>query len=308
MKIAVLSTQAEQLALNNIAPFMGENSKFFLASQIEKIAEYNADVLYLGGMYVTEFSDWQLYRAIIGDHKKVIVHWYGSDVLQAKFFHERGERELFEWLKSDKFVHVSPNGPIKGEIESELGIPTTEPLNVPAEKVYGDIPLPEEFKFGVYLPPGRMDFFNLKLMSEALSKFDHPPVTFYHWLPLLEKIDFEGPHRLAYGLSRPEYEKVLAESSCLIRMPFHDANSISAAEFLMSGRPVVSNNDYPMWPKMLNEQMDVDQIADVFKAAVETPPIVPENVRNFYRSAYDPAKFKERLADRVREKWAGFSW
>lgn len=153
-----------------------------------------------------------------------------------------------------------------------------------------------------------MDFFNLKLMDQSMERAGYPPMTFYHWLPLLEKIEYEGQRKLAYGLSREEYEQVLAESSCLIRMPFHDANSISAAEFLMSGRPVISNHDYPMWPKLLNESMSIDEIAEVFKSAMEKPIEVPQAVREFYRSAYDPKKFKERLADRVREKWDGFSW
>lgn len=307
MKIAVTSTQAEQLALNNVTPAL-PGAKFFSSSQIEDIAEYNPDVLYLGGMFIAEYSDWQLYRAIIGDAKRVIVHWYGSDVLQLQFFKDRGEKEVLEWLKQDRFFHVSPSEAIREELYDKLGIEASHPLNVPAEKVMGNIPLPEEFTLASYLPPGRKEFFNYQMIEQAMKNLPETKMVFYHWLPLFEKIEYEGRHVLRYGLSRDEYEKLISESSCLLRIPYHDANSISAAEFLMSGRPVISNHDLPHWPKMVDETMTPDQIAEVVKSVQDNGKEVPEETRQFYRDLFDPGKFKERLEYRIKARWPEFSW
>lgn len=300
MRVAVTSSAAEQLASANIAGSTGW--KFFPPSHIEEIASFNPDVIYLGGVYIGNYSDWQGYRAILGDARRVIMHWYGSDVVQVGQFHREGSTGILEWLKSDRFLHIAPSGPLRQELVETLGIETGEPINVPAEKVFGDIPLPSGFVIGCYMPPQRQKFFNLKVIDKALSPRDDLRIVFYHWLPLMEKLEYRGKNgEYRFGLSREEYEKTLADCSCLLRIPAHDADSISAAEFLMSGRPVVSNHDLPMWPRLVSEQMEAPALAEAVIMAKDIP--VSATVREFYRDRWDPAKFKARLVERCKTKW-----
>jgi hypothetical protein len=236
----------------------------------------------------------------------VILHWYGSDVIQICELYRQGSKGILEWLKGDRFLHISPSAPLREEMKEALGIETGEPLNVPAEKVIGDIPLPGKFVIACYMPPHsqRQKFFNIKIVEQSLADRSDLEVMFYHWLPLMEKLEYKGLNATyRYGLSREEYERVLAEASCLLRIPAHDADSISAAEFLMSGRPVVSNRDLPMWPRMVNEQMEPKQVADAIVAALHIP--VPQKIREFYRDKWNPELFKARLQERCQAKWPG---
>jgi len=303
MKVAVVSTQGEQSSLNNVAKPNGW--RYFYASQAEDLAEYRPDVLFLGGCFISEYSDWQLYRSLIGEIPKVIVQWMGVDVWQISRFFDVGERNVMEWLKSDRFAHIPPSDNSKKELSEWVGIESSEPLNIPAEKILTEVPKPSDFVVGSYLPPGRQKFFNIDMQQRSVPKTD-AKVIFYHWLPPMEKVIYEGHHELRYALSREEYEKTIADCSCLLRIPVRDVNSISAAEFLMSGRPVISNNDLPLWPRMLNEEMDAEAVTAVIKKVAEDGH-VPAHVQEFYRNQYDPAKYVARLVERCQYKWKGFS-
>lgn len=305
MKVAVTSTAASQLALNNVSvPCEWE---FFNVNEYVRLAEYNPDALYIGGWFVANYANWQLYRALIGDIKKVIVHWYGSDVLIAKQFHDRGQRKMFEELATDRFVNIPPNDKIKAELKEWISLDTTDPLNVPAETTYVEMPKPEQFTIGIYMPCERLDFFNFMPICDALPGTDYR-VIFYHWLPMTQDLKKEyaerhlGNAEFRYGLSREQYRKTIEDCSCLLRIPFHDAYSISLAEFLMAGRPVVSQHDAPEWPSLIQGELSKESVLAALKW-VEENPDVPKTVQDYYRDRWSPDKFKSRLLNRVNSQW-----
>lgn len=302
-RVACVSTMAHQLALNNVAIPCGW--KYFDDINYVGVAEYNPDVLYVGGWFVSEYSDLALHNSLLGDIPKVIVHWYGSDVLMCRQWKQMGERHMFEWLKDSRFVHVPPSEPIRREIEEWLGLSTTEPLNVPAERVFDRMDKPEEFFIGCYMPPNRQDFFRMPILRGALPKVKDANVVLYHFLPPIPEILYSEQCEKHFAISREEYEAIVARMSCLVRIPHHDANSISAAEFLMAGRPVISDRDLPQWPAWIKGQVDEKKVIRAINQA-RRDGFVPPEVSAFYRDLYDPGKFKDRLEARCQERWGDF--
>lgn len=309
MKVLATSMSASQLTKNNVAvncdwPFMHVN-------EYPKAAQFDPDVVYVGGFYVGHYANWQVYRAVIGDAKKVIVHWYGSDTLACKSFYDRGQRALFQELNSDRYVNVPCNDKIAGELKDWFGLEITEPLNVPAETVYLEMPKPLQFKIGVYMPCQRLDFFNAPLICEALAPLEYQTI-FYHWLPMTEDLPkifghhYGGWGDYRYALSREEYRKTIEDCSCLVRVPVHDAYSISTAEFLMAGRPVVSQMDTPLWPSLIEGDMTPVSLREAVLKAKDLA--VPKEVQMHYRDSWSPDLFKNRLLDRVHQKWPEFQW
>lgn len=322
MKVACFSLSGEQLTLNNVA--IPNGWRFFEHMDVRGIAEYEPDVVYVGGWFASNYIDWQIYKSMIGRCPKVIVQWFGSDVLSCKGFYDQGQREMFRQLSSDRYVNIPPTDIIKGEIETWLELETTEPLNVPAEEVFrpedwAGRPKPTKPQVAVYMPAGRQDFFRLPLIKQVVDKMPDVRFLFYHWIPEILKVEVRtgpnptdkwspDPSDMLYGTTREDYHNVLGDSTCSLRIPIHDAHSITGAEFLMSGKPLISDRDMPRYPRQVRgKDITVDAVVRAIRRAIEHPE-VDAAVSDYYRDRWDPSKYAERVAERCRTKWEGFEF
>lgn len=304
MKVACTSVGGQQLALNNVALPYGW--KYFEPYDYVEMAAYAPDVLWLGGFPCRSHTEWQLHRVIVGEIPNVILQWFGSDILACRQFKERGEDAIFDWLNTDRFVHVPPSDEADIEIETLLGVKTCgKAMDVPAQKIRPILPPNEDFKIGVYMPPHRMPFYHFKEISKAMGEMPKIKAIYYHWLPQIAEIKPDGRSELRYGQTQEQYEKTLADCSCLLRVPQHDAVSISAAEFLMSGKPVISNQNLPHWKTLVKGDVTAEKIVKAIKKTQRNG-TVPIETSDYYRDRYDPAKYKERLEEAARTKWPGF--
>lgn len=306
MRVAVVSHQAEQLALNNVA--IPNGWQYFHATAAEDLYVYNPDFLYVHGCFIHDYGDWRLYQQLVGETKKVAIRFTGTDSLNVRGFVDRGCRAIVDWLNQDRFLIIPPSDKVADELK-EIGVKVAKPLNTPAQRVFDPLPRPRGFVIGVYMPPHRQDFFNIPKVKQILYKLKDAKywTIFYHFFPLMHEFTFDGPHEMRFGLKREEYEKTIKDCSCLIRMPVHDANSISTAEFLMADRPVISINDFPHWPAMVNKQMSDEEIGEVIMAQKDAPP-VSAKAQEYCRTMYDPTKWADRLEKRCRQKWPGFKF
>lgn len=320
MKVACFSVSGEQLTQNNVAAPNGW--RFFEHLDWIGMAQFEPDVVYIGGWFAANYGDWQVYKAMMGRAKKVIVQWFGSDVLTAKGFYDMGQREMFRQLNSDRFINIPPSEIIKHEIEEWLEVETTAVLNVPAEEVFtpGDwegYQMLDKPQVAIYMPPGRQDFFRLGLIKEAIPKIK-ADCLFYHWLPEMEPIKVQtGPNpedvwkpdekHTSFSTTRERYREIIGQSACALRIPVHDANSITGAEFLMSGKPFVSDRDMPKYPRLIRGKVTPDRIARVVNKAIAHG-TVDKSVQDFYRDQWNPLKYRARLEERCRTKWEGFSF
>ena len=306
MRVAVVSHQAEQLALNNVA--IPNGWKYFHATAAEDLYVYNPDFLYVHGCFIHDYGDWQLYRQLVGEAPKVVIRFAGTDSLNVSGFVEKGCTAIVDWLNQDRFLIIPPSEKVAEELKA-IGVNVVKPLNTPAQRLFEPLLKPKKFTVGVYMPPHRQDFFNIPKLKQALYtlKDKSYQCIFYHFFPLMADFTFDGPHALRFGLTREQYEKTIGDCSCLVRMPVHDANSISTAEFLMADRPVVSINDFPHWPAMVNKDMTDKEIGELILAQKDAKP-VSSKAQEYCRTMYDPTRWRDRLEKRCRGKWEGFKF
>lgn len=145
----------------------------------------------------------------------------------------------------------------------------------------------------------------MSVIRDAIPLTRKTGIVFYNWLPPTQEIEYQATCQKRYALSPAEYDQVIADTSCLLRIPIHDAYSISAAEYLMSGRPVVSDRDLPHWPAWIKGKLTNKKVAAALTEARHDGD-VPEDTVKFYQDMYDPALFKGRLEERCRQRWKGF--
>lgn len=303
MKIAAVSLGCEQLARRNVAaPNRVNGWEYFNSLDYAGLAEYNADILWIGGAFINDYDQWSRYRSVFGSHKRIVIQWVGSDTLMCKKFWDVGQRTLFGQLHSERFLHIPASEGLKKELKDWFAIESTDPMDIPAEKVFQELPKPEQYTVGFYLPPDRADFYNYDVMEKLTQKYPDRDyrVIFYHWLPLFHELKLAGPWGTRFALSREQYEQVIADCSCLVRIPKHDAVSISAGEFLSAGRPFISHHDIPLWPARLKE-VTPEAVHEAIMASMNTK--VTQKVQKFYRDAYDPNKYHDRVMARCQAQW-----
>jgi len=127
---------------------------------------------------------------------------------------------------------------------------------------------------------------------------------FYHWLfksPDMLNVPIEPNIEYRYACNREEYEQVIKDSACLLRIPTTEGMSGGAAEFLMANRPVLSCHDMPKYPAILKpNDLTVDAIKEVLSTISYE---VPEETRAHLTNLFDMDKFRGRLNARIAPKW-----
>jgi hypothetical protein len=317
VRVAVTSIASENLAKYNIAKPAGW--KFFMMEDRVRINVWNPDVVLCVGWFCDGWGDKQAHVSNFGDTRKIIIQWIGTDILILKKAYEAGHKSILEWLKSDRFLHVAPTRDAIQEMEW-TGLKFYGPIDVPAQELIDPQPMPEKIRLAVYLPPDRQHFYGIDLLKDVLPKFRECDIVFYHWLPLNGKVQYEKRREEHFALNHEEYvEKILKGCSALIRVPVHDAGSISIGEFLMAGKPVVTNQNLPKWPhstgalyyeergdfKTMNGaqaklEKGIREIVDLLKNSSEP---VPEKTRQYYRDMYDPKLYVKKLSEYAQDHW-----
>lgn len=319
MKVAVTTVVCENLAKHNVAKPNGWT--FFTLQDRVRINEWNPDMVVCLGWFCRSWAEWAAHKATFGDTRKIIIQWVGTDILVVKEAYEKGHKAILEWLKSDRFLHVAPTKEAVQELEW-TGLKMYGPIDVPAEKIIEPQPMPDKIRLAIYIPPDHQDFYGIKLISEVLPTFKKEiEVVFYHWLPATHKIRYGHRCETHYALSREEYEeKILKGCSALVRIPVHDAGSISVGEFFMAGKPVITNQNLPHWSHGVKGNLyiedkgdfkltksagikfrkEVQEILDLLKNAKEP---VPQKTMDHYRRVYDPATYAATLSEYTQDQW-----
>ena len=303
MRIAVLSTEAEQIADRNIARTQGW--PFFDEHDEDGLRAYDPEMVILLGWYVNDLQRMWKYRWMIAEVPKVVVLWAGSDILQCYDFLQAGAKQMFKDLKTDRFCHVPEHEWMKDELKKLFDLDSTDPLVSPVPKVFDKMPTPEEFTASIYSPMTRSDFYNLPMIGEALDGSDIPSI-WYHFAFEYAPVPYKKKCDRRFAITRDEYEKVIADSSCAVRIPIHDGLSIGAAEFLMAGRPVVTCHDMPRYPKLIKGELTAEKVLNAI-TRIKNGEFVSDTVQQFYRDLFDPAKYKMRLQERLQTRWGSLS-
>ena len=300
MRIAVTSSAALQVTSQNICKPIGWDHYHPLDTV--NMHSSQPDVLLLGGFYVGNLNDEWFYRSLTGRIPKIVIHWFGTDVVMMRQYREDGAKGIFDELRTDRFLHIPCSDKIRRELIEDLEFPVCDPLIVPSEDPLSRMKTPKgRFKLAVYMPPGRSDFFRIPIIAEAVDAIPKIHVIFYHFLERADSYGIDASHEYRYGLSHEEYHGVVEECSALLRIPTHDGMSVGAAEFLMAGRKVISNHSLPMWPAKI-KNLSVESVKLELEKAMKRSS-VSVKVSDEARRLFDPALYAEGMQKRLRDKW-----
>lgn len=235
---------------------------------------------------------------------KRVIHWIGTDVFDMQHM-EISFADLKAYVKSlnDNFTQFCQSDNNKKELD-EVGL-NVETLPLPIDIVRKSIPLPKKFTVAIY-DHGTNQIYCQKLMDEIIVAM--PDIEFIYFGAEAEPLNWWTGriHDNLKFLGRKPIDKIIEQTSVLLRISYHDGYPVSPVEFLCAGRAVITNQEVPgaYWvgDPVLNLQelpkLKKDIITKIRELKHNSPP------QQLFDEAYD--KFKDVFnPNRLREKIEG---
>lgn len=204
---------------------------------------HSYNLIYLLGFYA---SIGDQCASVFNNHRGLrVVHWIGSDVWQMQQMSTQTKRMFVDWIKNNVDVNLTEFKFTQKELEEE-GI-KSRILPLPPTKVNKVLPLPEKFTVAIYLPQVNKDFYSpiVKTENGDVNVIDEiskkcRDVNFkifgdYTQTGVRGNVEYMG------RLNEVEMDKLIADSSCLLRLVKHDGLSITVEEFITAGRRIITN-------------------------------------------------------------------
>jgi hypothetical protein len=238
--------------------------------------------------------------------KRVVVHWIGSDVLEARATVQAGKAE--PWL-SRRALHWAETPWLVREVEA-LGV-SCEMMPLPGACLPTVFtPLLAEFSVLVYIPgtyvstfygsePMKVStFYGLELILEVARSLPHID---FHMVGLTADQIANRPQNLSVHGRVPNMTEFYQRATVLWRPVRHDGLSFMVLEALAHGRHVLWSYDFPGCTKVTSAAAARDQIERLYKlhqqgqlrANEAGPKIIAEN--------YAPQRLKEKIHLRLAE-------
>ena len=221
---------------------------------------------------------------------KRIMHWIGSDVYFMQELSRRALETDVNYYNQIIDVHLCEAPHIQKELKA-LGI-KAKIVPIPPRKLYDLMSLPEKPTVACYLPDGgTAPIYNPQLMEAIALEMPNVHFIFYgKGMPMKKKKNIE------YRVFNPDekvYEKLIADSTVLVRLMVHDGLSLSIPEFATAGRQIVTNIklDHVIVP-------EDSTIAGVVKAIRKALKLgVDKKGAEYWKKLMDPQKFKKTIND-----------
>ena len=232
---------------------------------------------------------------------KKMIYWIGTDVLQMSMLPigHKVFKGLVDQMNKEYIQFCQPL--VEKELK-DMGFNVINmPLPVEVEKK--DIPFPKDFTVAIY-DHGRNDMYNYPIM-ESIAKAT-PDI----------KYVFFGNHRMVGDtdvknirfLGHIPIDKVIAQSSVLLRITKHDGYPVSPIEFLNAGRVTITNQDMSY---MIRAHIDLEREKGVIdgkkriikeirrlKKKYATKEFIDEAVY-FYKNMLDPRRLRKVIEDKL---------
>ena len=249
MKVAVISNSCEHHAKNmvevckkHIPKRVAElthvpyDDTFDTGWELEDIGKY--DVLFNVGYFVPVGIYLETVRKAEPD-VKIVNCWVGSDILQNLGHFHTGMTQHVKAAKN--YANICDSPMFVRELRTFFKIKAGEIKSCP-KKLLEPTPLPEQAMFSIYMPQHRAPFYNFEMMVEVASLNAHIAFT------MLACDNPPPPVRTSLKntvwtpwLNSDEMEKVIHNSTGIIRAPLHDGISIFLLEAMSAGRWPITN-------------------------------------------------------------------
>jgi len=221
-----------------LAKIIGADFKFAPQNKPHK---YKA--IYLIGFYVGTGDSAMAHTAVFKTPNSdtiPVIHWIGTDVLQIV---GAGYKVCYNDMKAlveviDKCVNLTEFEQTEGELRS-IGI-SSKIIPLPIEDDIDVMPLPSKFTCAIYTPKTSTagQIYNLDLMKDIIKSC--PDINFLLFGGGL--MDFKAKNVKNMGWCEKEdyYNKVIAQSSCLMRITYHDGMPVAPIEWRLAGRDAIT--------------------------------------------------------------------
>lgn len=237
------------------APFHGQNIAKILSADYNDSPEYKQHdykLIYLLGFYPS-MAD--ICANVFQNHNGLrVVHWIGSDILQLKMMSTYHKDILLDFIKHNVDLNLTEFKTTQKELERE-GI-KSKILPLPPIEFPNITDMPKEFSVAVYMPNVNTDLYLPEAILEITKKCKNIKFKFFGNPGQGGK---RGNIEYLGRLNREEINKLIEDSSCLLRLVKHDGLAITTEEFLSAGRRVITNVEN------IEHSIYVDNIKDAIK-------------------------------------------
>lgn len=235
---------------------------------------------------------------------KFIIHWIGSDLMALRELPRRHLDMYVEWLKNIIDVHLVEAKHTQKELFDLTGI-KAKIVPLPSARMYDIKPFPKKPTVAVYQPSGDFNrgLYCGEWMEEVAAKMPDVEFIFYGMTELDKKRKKNISFR-PFNRDPKSVEKLIEDTTVLLRITIHDGLPLSVGEFASAGRNVVTNVPVPH-VRHISGEVTPDGIVIALRAALKDGP----NVKGaeYYKKLFNPAKFKKTMRD-IAKYDAGEYW
>lgn len=247
-----------------------------------------ADVVY--HVYGADINRVALLRLARLLKKKIILHWIGTDVLEAvETFQKEGRVVNADYPHVDLAVAEH----LCRELE-QVGIAAKEVPIIPVGMQFEILPMPERHGVLSYIPESRQDFYGIDLLRDMARRF--PEVPFYVVANTGSQDPGDLPNLHYTGmLCWEELKKVYEKCSVLLRYPRHDGLPVMILEAMGLGRQVVYRYPFPGAHTPAGDS--AEEVAAELQKLFSSPPTVNLEGADYVRQRYNEENLLKAYQD-----------
>lgn len=242
------------------------------------------DTVYL--IYGRDLNSVKLLRLAMALKKRIIIHWIGTDVLQAT---EKFQKDHIVLNEQYPHTDLAIADNLQREL-LEIGIHAAYVPFVTCDMDFQVQPAPEKHMVLSYIPETREQFYGMEILKELAKR--HPEVPFCivandgkndsHKLP---NIHYMG------RVGRQEMAELYRKCSVLFRYPEHDGLAIMKLEAMGFGRQVI--HPYPFPYVITPKDNSMEAIDAALQEILAVPPKVNQEGSDYVRREFSREKIHQ---------------
>lgn len=235
--------------------------------------------------------------------RPAIIHWLGTDILNAHALRDCGEVRMFEKLSHGAIIHLVHTEEHLAEMKAVMPLANYMVIPLPPYVIHEVTPFEERPVVSVYMPTLRRDFFRFETILQAASHFPEVRFEFYYYYDKFEggDIPIENTVNCFFVSARDEegMKEQVRRSRAFIRIPEHDGLSVQALEFATAGRSIIYNKHLPFVDEVKNDAPNmVDELCTHIKTALTREEPMYEMAAH-YRKEYGHEMYLARVGNAV---------
>ena len=248
------------------APFFAQyladiTNKKFVKWQELRNRKFRKCHLFLVGLY---FPEHRIYTQL-SHFKSIVILFAGSDLLKLNDLNSHKRNAIFNRLKKHGAVFATESPEIQSRIKDIYNL-DTEVVYLPSKHKFSKtpLPMPDKFSIGCYMPDTlKKKFYGYKTVIQVVKKLEDVDFHFYSLVGYSANKDEKRMKNLkCHKSSVSDMRNFLGSISCGLRLTDHDTYSMSAIDYVMSGRWFINNHIMPYCDK-ISLHANVDEIVAV---------------------------------------------